>query len=223
MFLLYTSSVTAGSSFYGTTGLIKIPTADVAGNGQIVFGAGYLYDYMGALSRQSTVFGTFGLLDRLEIGLRMASRIEGSEIFQKGTTDRMLSIKWVLKQETDYVPAIAVGGHDIIGRSRYFNSLYIVSSKRVPLAFIEDLRLHLGVGTDVWDELDSQDSKQHRFVGIFGGGELYLTQYLALVAEYDAEEINLGARVSIKDIVHVMAGFTDVEHFGCLVNVKLKL
>jgi len=208
-------------SFYGTTGLIKTPTAEVAECGTAAIGGGYAADHLGQstmISRDWSLFATIGLAPRLEAGLRLAY----GRLLLKSTTDRMLNVKCLLTRESRFVPATALGGQDIIGGCRNFNSLYVVSSKNLGFLGIDRIRIHLGWGTDWWDFILGKASG-HRFIGPFGGIEARVVPFLGLLAEYDADDINLGARLSVKRILNVTVNLVAMKKLGCVASLVFSI
>ncbi len=214
------SSASAQTS-YGTTGLVKIPTAEVAEFGRCFIGGGYAADFVGQGTRKPrdwSFFATVGLVPRLEAGLRLAY----GQLFLKSTTERMLSVKCLLTRETDLLPATALGVQDVIGVYKDFNCLYVASSKRLGFLRMEPVRLHLGYGTDWWDHI-SNKATGHRFIGFFGGVEVKAAPFLSLLAEYDADDVNLGARFSYKQILTVTFNLVAMKHPGCVASLAFSL
>ncbi|MCX6841240.1 MAG: YjbH domain-containing protein [candidate division WOR-3 bacterium] len=208
-------------SFYGTTGLVKIPTAEVAEYGKVVIGGGYTDDYFYQSKKTPedwSLFATIGFIPRLEIGLRMGNRT----FFPKVTIDRMISAKCLLVKESHSIPAIALGGQDIIGEEKHFNSLYMVSSKNLGFLGVERIRVHFGWGTD-WLDFITGKAKAYRFIGAFGGIDVKVFPFLALLAEYDAEDINLGVRFSVKRILNVTFNLTAMKELGCVASLTFTI
>ncbi len=206
---------------YGTTGLVKIPTADVAEFGKGLIGGGYAADFLGKDTRRPrdwSFFAMVGLVPRVEAGLRLTY----GTLFLKSTTDRVFCVKCLLIQESHLIPATALGVQDMIGIEKNFNSLYVVSSKKLGFLGIEPVRLHLGYGTDWWDYI-SNKAKGHRFIGLFGGVEMKAAPFLSLLVEYDADDVNLGARFSFKQILTVTFNLVAMKHPGCVASLSLSL
>ena len=215
------ASCASAQTSYGTTGLVKIPTADVAEFGRGVIGGGYAADSVGQSRwprRDWSFFAMVGLVPRVEAGLRLAY----GRLFLKSSVDRVFSVKCLLTQETNLIPATALGIQDMIGIERKFSSLYVVGSKKLGFLGIEPVRLHLGYGTDWWDYI-SNKAKGHRFVGLFGGVEIRAAPFLSLLAEYDADEVNLGARFSFKQILTVTFNLVAMKRPGCVAGLSFSL
>jgi hypothetical protein len=214
-------STASAQTSYGTTGLAKIPTADVAEFGRCVIGGGYAADSIGQVRRRPrdwSFFATVGLVPRLEAGLRLAY----GELFLKSTTDRVFSVKGLLTRETHLIPATALGVQDAIGILKNFNSLYVVGSKKLGFLGMEPVRLHLGYGTDWWDHI-SNKATGHRFIGLFGGVEVKAAPFLGLLAEYDADDVNLGVRFSFKQLLTVTFNLVAMKRPGCVASLSFSL
>jgi hypothetical protein len=216
-----TASCASAQTSYGTTGLVKVPTAEVAEFGRCVIGGGYAADFLGQDTwrpRDWSFFATVGLVPRLEAGLRLTY----GELFLKNTTDRVLSVKCLLTLETHLIPATALGVQDMIGIEKNFNCLYVVGSKKLGFLGMESVRLHLGYGSDWWDYI-SNKAKGHRFIGLFGGVEVKAAPFLSLLAEYDADDVNLGARFSLKQTLTVTFNLVAMKHPGCVASLSFSL
>ncbi len=223
-------SVTFGQSpsFYGPTGLIKTPIAEVVENGKVIAGVGYSTDRPSRSSRpqrQWSVFGTIGFASRIEIGLRFILIPEIKSTLRRPPfdvgADRMMSIKYLLIKEKDFVPSFALGVQDIIG-TRIYNSLYVVGSKNFYFPPIRSVRVHAGFGTEWWDHLLGE-SKGHKFKGLFGGLEVKLFAPLILVGEYDGDEFNWGVRVSIRNLMSIAIIVTDENDLGGVLSFGFSL
>lgn len=111
---------------FGTYGLLEMPSARMAPDGQLSAGASYLQD----TQRYSL---NFQALPWLETSLRY-SGLRNFEpalpAFYAVYWDRSFAVKARLLQESNFLPAIAVGINDLIGTGVY-SSEYIVASKRI--------------------------------------------------------------------------------------------
>ena len=110
----------------------------------------------------------------------------------------------------------------MVGILKNFNSLYVVGSKRLGFLGMEPVRLHVGFGTDWWDYI-SNKATGHRFVGLFGGVEVKAASFLSLLAEYDADDVNLGARFSLKRILTVTFNLVALKQPGCVGSLSFSL
>ena len=106
---------------YGDIGLIEVPSARMADDGQLAFS-------FGALEDSQRIGLGFQMLPWLETSFRY-SHIP--HFFDNGNQlyDRSFGIKVRLVEESPYFPAIAIGARDIVGTGVYGQE-FIVASKR---------------------------------------------------------------------------------------------
>lgn len=174
----------AAPSVNGPTGLINTPSADVLRPGQISLGYYHLKD--GGV-------GTFNtnLLPNLEIG------VSGFR-YDKEDNKNYLNAKFSVVPETVLTPGLAVGGEDIGNRSE--RSLYAVASKALPLGF----RLHVGTGNGRFHGGFASLEKTINPLSIITGNSVFPAT--TLIAEYDGNTMNYGARLSIVSGLKLDAG-----------------
>ncbi len=119
-------------TFFGTPGLLEMPTAESAARSEIAATLSY-----GGSSGYRATFH-YQLTDRLSGAFRYASFDQWSTVDPANpdatttfeTFDRSFDLKYRLTDESRYLPAIAVGLRDFLGTGR-FGSEYIVASKSV--------------------------------------------------------------------------------------------
>ncbi len=181
----------AAPSFFGYTGLVRIPTADSLNKDEYNLAAFAVNADEGA---DSTVFAAnLGLLPNLEVGF---ARIKPDE----GSGETWINAKYTFMPETSKNPAVAGGVVDLTGESD--TTAYIVLSKafghgvKTSLGEITSPRFHIGVGGGQFD-------------GIFGGVSATLGDRFTLMAEYDSEDVNWGARLAVTPEVRVHFGAFD--------------
>ena len=181
-------------TFEGPTGLIFVPTADVIGMGEFNVG--------GALAQLEGVDANWisanvGLLPQLEVG---ATRMKP----EGGDAETMVNAKFRLAQPTLTATTISVGAIDIT--DQVDRSLYAVLSHDLSVVTMlggEDFtnpRVHVGIGGG-------------QLNGLFAGAQITYDDKVELMAEYDTEDINLGARLllskTFKATVAALNGFSD--------------
>jgi len=182
---LATSLVTpalAAPNFLGSTGLFRVPDADVAAErsyGVHVHG-----------TNDFTTYGVnFGLTKGLEAGLTIFDPDPGS-------TRLFGNAKYQFVHETGKSPAIAIGVVDI-GDAIDVSGYGIVSKG---IGKLEaggrglSLRGHVGYGTGLYRD------------NIIGGVDLGFRENILLLAEYDGNDVNGGARISLGRGVRVDVG-----------------
>lgn len=195
------------SSDYGGVGLLQVPTARFADDGQITAGISIVYPYHQALLGMQ-------LLPWLETQLRyvdVRNRLYGPEDFSGDQTykDRSIDFKIRLLKEGEALPSLALGVMDI-GGTGLFSSEYLVATRRV---WNFDFTLGLAWGrlgsrggiknpfTLVSSAAEERDALSEpggvpvekwfrgREVGLFGGVEWQTpVQGLSLKLEYDGND-----------------------------------
>jgi hypothetical protein len=210
----------------GTTGLVTIPTADIASDGNFIFGFSLLdkrfNEYWPGKYHQSGYFLTAGYLPFIEVSFRL-TRSFGAPKGTHGLGDRMTSIRFKLTGESAHFPSIALGIHDVLSalestEAIRHNALYLVASKRwTRTGFPLRLGAHLGFGAD-W-----MKARRHEFVGPFGGISLEHRSGCALLAEHDTEKVNAGLRFRLFGRVQILLALMRLESFSGAVSYQLAL
>ncbi len=184
-------AATASPSFLGPTGLVKIPTADSLSKDEYNLGAFVVSADEGG--DFTTVTGNIGIVKNLEAGI---TYIKPEDISGKV----WLNAKYTLMPETTKNPAIAGGVIDLT--DEIDTTAYFVISKAfghsvdTSLGEITSPRFHIGVGGGQFD-------------GLFGGVSAGLGERFTIMAEYDSEDINLGARYAASPEVRIHLGTFD--------------
>ena len=175
-------------NMYGTTGLIDMPTAESQPDAQIT----------GTVSR-------FGTGTKVTLGFQLTNRLSGSFRFADldGWTingmgeDRSFDLQFRVFDESDVMPAIAIGLRDFTGNGA-FGAEYIVATKQVH----PQVKLTAGLG---WGRLSNSGSVRsaanpqggvptvHQWfsgpVGSFGGVEwITPVRGLTVKAEYSSDK-----------------------------------
>ena len=123
-------------TLYGTPGLVEMPTARSAPDGEII--ASYSHWNL----QQKTSF-TFQLTPRLSGTFRYSGIDERSGPATDGTFDRSFDFKYRIVDETDWRPAIAIGIQDFAGTG-ILSAEYVVATKALTDSF--DVTAGLGWG-----------------------------------------------------------------------------
>lgn len=167
----------SGLDIGGATGLLTIPTADVAGTGRLVVGYHAVGPYYYNVYKNSIAV-TAGLTNELELGV--------SSAFAYGDRETSFNAKYRFLPESSHVPALAIGvDNSLTGRGTDF---YLVLSKAIPEL---TTRFHAGVGN--WG-LFLGASKVLNPVSVRGGRGSTLPE-TTLMAEWNAGLLNLGVRM----------------------------
>ncbi len=236
--LLFLSAWMQGmaQSLNGTTGLISVPTANLAKDGEVLLGLSIgnrKYNVQKPKFHEYSYFITIGYLPFLEVSLRLhrnyqfvwTDEMAGmTGMTSQGIGDRMASIRLRLSKEGKYVPSIVLGAHDFFsafGQSNevvFYNALYAVVSKKLrhpgfPIGF----GLHTGYGTD-W-----MNARHHELVGWFGGISMEAGSWMTLMAEYDTEKFNGGVAFHFFEHVQVLLALKNFDTFAGSLGCSFRL
>jgi hypothetical protein len=180
----------ASPGFLGPTGLLNTPSATTLPM------AAYDVYFYGADPFLS--YGVnFGITSAIEVG---------GGIFDPDNNgnEGLINGKYAITKETTSTPGIAVGVLDLVDSLDM--SPYLVLTKgfgRVAVGGSGSfgLRGHVGFGTGLFDD------------NIFGGAELLFSDRLALIGEYDGNDVNFGASFRLGRGVEVKGGLLDADEF----------
>ncbi len=114
-------------------------------------------------------------------------------------TDGMMSVQLLLARQGRFVPALAVGMHDLYG-FMLFNQAYAVATHRLQLPSLSaDLQLSGGWGVDWYDRHIGTDDTEfgvpHYLLGPFASVVADRHEGADFSVEYDTHGINFGIRV----------------------------
>ncbi|MCD6119661.1 YjbH domain-containing protein [bacterium] len=202
--LICTASAYAEPNLEGAGGLINTPSAEATEDGVVYLGLNKNLnltddDKFSGLVQYSYFFN-IGFLPHLEISGRIVRfpDYEEERVARFGDyKDREGSIKFQLLDESDTLPAFAIGAMDIGGESRHQEAYYAVAQKTL----MNNLRVNIGGGTG-------------KFEGVFGGIDWEPSTGFHVMAEYDTESVNAGLRYSPTDWLTLTAASLDGEEFG---------
>ncbi len=205
--LVTTPALWAQSSraLLGYGGMIVVPTATLAGDATVAVGFSRIptmYGYKLYPAAKSVYYAalTFTPFFEASFAIVKPDKLPDRPLH---VGDRSAGVKLRLCPETRRIPAIAIGSHDffnlkLLGLAKpgrklpeNFAALYAVATKSFKPTFLHQLVVHFGYGTD-W-----LPAKQNYLVGPFGGVELFLRKELVVMAESDARNVNLGARMKL--------------------------
>jgi hypothetical protein len=169
----------AAPSLLGPTGLLLIPTAETLGATQFNLGLSGIRADEGP--DQSILYGNVGLLPEFELGFTR-------EKPQNAGAETLLNAKVRLLRPPLGKLSLAAGMMDIsnqIDRTPYLVLSHTLGAGLVRgVGPVELLQIHLGVGGG-------------RLDGLFGGVSLTINHRLQVMAEYDSEHVNIGARIPL--------------------------
>jgi len=182
---LLAAPASAAPNWLGQNGLLLTPTAD-------------------ALNARNWNATFHFISDVANIGaanLGLARGLEAGVVWfdpERGDSKFTGAAKYQLLPETPTGIGLAAGWWDIF--DEIDSTPYAVASKRVTMVSGFPLRLHLGVGGGIYDN-------------VFAGADLPLATNLLAMAEYDGEDLNAGVRWAIAGGFRIDAGLVS-EEFG---------
>jgi len=168
-------------------GLINTPSAYVSNWGDVYFGGTHFhknaaYTFEAGESNERSFWLHLGFLPFGEVSLRFTKPYAIRPEY--GIGDRSISFRLQLLKETKNRPAILMGTQDPFAIQSFFNTNYLVLSKKYQIKQIE-INTNLGYGFKI------EEARAHVLQGIFGGMQAKWRQ-LRIMAEYDADRINFG-------------------------------
>jgi len=217
-----------GQSVTGVPGYVRIPSATFNKDGTMWFGTSFLprqhlpysnYRYDALAAYVGVTFLSF-----IEIDLRVTRQLNIPEGWHH-VVDRVPSVRFRILKERKWVPALAVGLHDIItslesGAARHFGASYLVLSKNF---HIKPLQLNMeatggwGAKKFIW--------KNNEFIGFFGG--ILLTfdkiKWMNLVCDYDGTDINAGLQFVCFKHLYVTAATMGFDSFTGTLSYRFNL
>jgi len=173
------AAVAAAPSLLGPTGLVLIPTAETLGMTGFNVGASGIRVDDGP--DQSALYGNVGLQPGLEVGF-IREKSEGSG------AETLLNAKARLFKPPLGRISVAAGMMDITDQTD--RTPYLVLSHTLGAGVLTSVgpvtlpQLHIGVGGGMID-------------GLFAGVSTTVNQRVGVMAEYDGDHVNLGARMPL--------------------------
>jgi hypothetical protein len=174
-----------------------------------------------------TYFATLGVFPGLEVNGRITEFTNVGAGFEEGDygndKDKAADMKYQILDETEHLPALAVGVVDPDGTGLYKSEYVVIDRQIYPFNFT------LGYG---WDRLD----------GLFGGVACQLTDRIQLMAEYNPikyqndtgalgaaygkdpnSRFNVGARLRLFRAAEVTVSYQRGDQFGVMVDLSAAL
>jgi hypothetical protein len=201
-------------SHEGTSGLIRIPTADVIPDGTLLAGVSYMDAEHSRVVTATTdaipVFVGIGLLPNLELVGKVTIFNDVTAFDWNVNTDRSFNAHYRLLQQRGNRPAVAIGAQDVTfgTTSSYLGKAeYVVGTWAA-----ERYRLHLGWG-------------KKRLDGPFGGVEYALRpdRRLQVMMDYDTEFCSLGLRGFVSKWVTLDVSLLGLSDLGGAVVFRTEL
>lgn len=212
---------------------MNIPVARVTHSKNITIGAGYIDNRAAYLSDgrydNFPLYITLGYLPRLEFSAGVVF-VPGQKSYDGSNTykDGVVSVQFLLLNENNFVPAVAVGARDIYSFI-LLNTSYIVASKTLVRKKYSRLLIHWGYADDILDHhvgVYPQDRNLpvgHTLVGVFGGIEIKWLDSFSYMMEFDTQKINTGIRFQLNSNVECEFGLFNMSDFGGGFHVNFTL
>jgi len=141
---------TSTVGFYGTPGLIDMPTAGALPDGQLSVTVAHIP----SITRNTV---SFQITPRLTGSFRYSAH--GNPIINY---DRSFDVHYILRPEDGYMPSLAIGLRDAVGTG-WYSSEYLVATRTVS----PRLKVTGGIG---WGRLGSYNSIRNPLSSVFGSG-----------------------------------------------------
>lgn len=221
-------------SLEGTNGLFKIPNAFIAPDGYSYIGASFYpkgyYELYGTSQDFDGMptFITLSLFDRIEFMFRYTHQL-GQEVnpVTKYFPDRMFTLRFNAVRESQKLPAITIGLHDVsealggTSATPWFLATYLVATKTYDLS---QFLITPTVGY-AYDFINPSRVNSQVFNGLFGGLELSLKSInnLSFISEYDSEGINVAFKTTFLNHFLFSLGLLDLTAPAGFVTYRFNL
>jgi hypothetical protein len=197
------SDITPVASWYGSTGLVAVPSAYIAKPGAVEAG---LHRVEARGINQYALSANVTLVPKLEVGVTHLRHGISTAVNSGGDIETVANAKYKLDlarwTKWDEAPDVAIGAFDISNSVN--RAWYVVMSKPFPIdqaVGSKTVVAHLGYGTS--------DVQNGILDGIFGGLEFAPFPRTNLQVEYDANSFNACGRYFLSDTFAIDAGVVD--------------
>lgn len=244
--LLNLNVVKADSTFYGDQGLINTPSAYVINDRTIDLSIGSLSEKTSYIYNKPNVLYTFGLgfFPRTELGISFNQIFTGvtdidNTYLKNSSFDRSIFLKYQILDESDYIPAIAIGGRDIFSNSIINNSTRTDDRKTEVTAWQQIFYLAFGKkfynfnfnlgysyapGVPFGFVGASRSEGSFRISGLFANVETpKLFSLVSGMLEFDSNRINYGVNFGPFYGFNAKAVMIDITNFNFKTSWSTKL
>jgi hypothetical protein len=215
-------------SVSGIPGYVRIPVATFNEEGSLVFGSSFMpqqhLPYTNYTRDALAVFVNLTFLSFVEVDLRVTRQLDVPSGYTH-VVDRVPTLRFRVLKEQKWIPAVAVGFHDILtslesGSARHFGASYLVVTKNFHLK-----KLHLEIGTTAGWGAGSFIWKNDEFIGPFGGFSLNLdhAEWVNLLFDYDGVTFNTGLRFICFKHLFITAATMNFDSFTGTISYRLNL
>lgn len=237
----------ASSTYYGDSGYFSTPSAEYIGDRYINIGYGYLpkdRSYV-ITSNQNNIYSIgMGFFPKVEVGINFNQVITGypdvdNPYLKDSAFDRSIFIKFQALEETDFIPALSIGGRDLFSNTAInYRGNYVTANQQTFYGVVGktfyDFKFNLGyayspaqpIGTAVAPNSTGQKIVDNSFKlnGVFGAiRSPKLFSLISGIIEYDSKYFNYG--VEIGDLYGLSAkiAMIDIKYPTAKLNWNHKL
>lgn len=208
----------ATPSQLGMTGLIYTPNAYLPAWGMLDIGYTHFhkeaaFTFEAGKHPERTFLASMVFLPFVELSVKLTKPYANVKNEHYGLGDRSISIRLQVLKEQKYLPAILIGIQDAFGASSFFNTNYLVLTKKYDVKQIS-LVANLGYGIS-FEEERLGDHLQ----GIFGGAEVYWKK-VNVLAEYDTDQFNVGVGYQFKKFLFLKMALVKGRYFSGSLNLR---
>lgn len=220
-------TISYSQNLEGMEGLVLIPSAEIDEDTKVSFGINYLdkgiVSFGGYNNNATNFFLSFNYLPFIEVSFRITRLMDLPSVNNQAIGDRTPSIKIRFFEESNYLPAISFGVHDLLtvfgGESAvHNNACYLVASKNFQLdPFLSNISISIGYGSDF------MRAANHNFVGVFGGFSFRFLKHFDLILEYDAKRVNGGIKAKLFNHLNILVGAIDFKYLSGGISYSFQL
>lgn len=208
----------ATPSHLGITGLIFTPSAYMPEWGMLDFGFSHFpkdasFTFEAGQLPERTFLSSMTFLPFLELSLRLTRPYSNEYNDGYGIGDRSISIRAQVLKERKKLPAIVLGIQDPFAVQSFFNTNYLVFTKKYSLKKI-DIVANLGYGHSF-----EEDRRGDYLQGAFGGVQVYWKE-VNFLAEYDTKQLNIGAGYQFKKMLFLKTALVNGRYFTGSINLR---
>jgi hypothetical protein len=221
----------------GKPGLIYIPTAREIPDGTFTLGYSYNPIRYGLRARnrnpERIIYASLSLLPRLEVSMNLLQLISTPDRrVREALGDRQLDLRYQLMKEGARRPAVALIASSPFTIDAALITYAAVASKQIRLGPSLGAEVSAGLGSPwyVYRAVSnlknsnafsgfrllrkSEDRYKNGYLsGPFGGISVHYRSISGLMAEWDSQQLNLGAFVTVRKHWTVQAGILNLDQF----------
>jgi hypothetical protein len=231
LFILGKYNILYSQNYYGLSGLLRVPVAELPLDGTLSFGSNIIDENINSFGHFKTkgylTFVSLTYLPFLEINLSITRlfnpyiRKEYGE--NQAIGDRSLNLKVKITNEDKFIFNSSAGLYNVIAafggeKAIHNHSGFFVIDKNIVLNDFVRIKVLLGYGFNIFKNASS--TILH---GPFYGTNLKLFNVVSLMTEYDGKHSNSGLRIKLFDHLSILGGLLQHKHFSGGVSVSFQL